>query len=51
MDYVQLKTKELYNLIKNEGLDYICFNKTKIEDELMNYKNVFSKIYKSYWYC
>ena len=49
-----LKKKELDNLIKTEDPDFICFNETKIDDELiekMDYKNLFNKIYKSYWYC
>ena len=49
-----LKTKELDNLIKTEDPDIICFSETRIDDELiekMDYKNLFNKTYKSYWYC
>jgi len=49
-----LRTKELDELIKNEDPDFICFNEIKICNELiikMNLNNLFSKQYKSYWYC
>ena len=49
-----LKRKELDDLIKEEDPDIICFNETKIDNEViekLNLKNLFNKTYKSYWYC
>lgn len=51
-----LKKDELNNLIKTENPDFICFNETKIDNDLiksMNLKDDFQKKYnfKSYWYC
>ena len=49
-----LRKKELDDLIKEEDPDIICFNETKIDNELiekLNLKNIFNKIYKSFWYC
>ena len=49
-----LKKKELDNLIKEEDPDFICFNETKIDYEViekLNLNNLFNKTYKSYWYC
>ena len=49
-----LRKKELDNLIKEEDPDFICFNETKIDYEViekLNLNNIFNKTYKSYWYC
>ena len=49
-----LRRKELDNLIKEEDPDIICFNETKIDNELiekLNLRNLYYKIYKSFWYC
>ena len=49
-----LRKKELDNLIKDEDPDIICFNETKIDDDLiekLNLKDLYNKIYKSFWYC
>jgi len=49
-----LRRKELDNLIKEEDPDFICFNETKIDNDLiekLNLKNIYNKTYKSFWYC
>ena len=49
-----LRKRELDNLIKEEEPDFICFNETKIDYEViekLNLNNLFNKTYKSYWYC
>ena len=46
-----LRKKELDNLIKEEDPDFICFNETKIDYEViekLNLNNIFNKTYKSY---
>ena len=49
-----LRKRELDDLIKEEDPDIICFNETKIDNEIvekLNLKNIFNKTYKSFWYC
>ena len=49
-----LRKRELDDLIKEEDPDIICFNETKIDNELiekLNLRNLFNKTYKSFWYC
>lgn len=49
-----LRKKELDNLIQEEDPDFICFNETKIDYEIiekLNLNNIFNKTYKSFWYC
>ena len=49
-----LRKRELDNLIQEEEPDFICFNETKIDYEViekLNLNNLFNKTYKSYWYC
>ena len=51
-----LQKKDLYNLIQEENPDIICFNETKIEEELiekMNLKKMFKAKYNyiSFWNC
>jgi exodeoxyribonuclease III len=51
-----LQKGELDKLIKEENPDFICFNETKIDDDLiksMNLEKMFKNKYnyKSYWYC
>ena len=51
-----LQKKDLYNLIQEENPDIICFNETKIEEELiekMNLKKMFKEKYNyiSFWNC
>ena len=49
-----LRKKELDNLISEEDPDFICFNETKIDYDViekLNLNNIFNKTYKSYWYC
>ena len=49
-----LRKRELDDLIKEEDPDIICFNETKIDNELiekLNLENIFNKTYKSIWYC
>ena len=49
-----LRKKELDNLISEEDPDFICFNETKIDYEViekLNLNNIFNKTYKSFWYC
>jgi len=49
-----LRKSELDNLIKEEDPDFICFNETKIDYEViekLNLNNIFNKTYKSFWYC
>ena len=51
-----LKKNELDNLIKTENPDFICFNETKVDNDIiksMDLKNTFQNKYnlKSYWNC
>ena len=49
-----LRKKELDDLIEEEDPDIICFNETKIDNELvekLNLTNLYNKTYKSFWYC
>ena len=49
-----LRKNELDILIKEEDPDFICFNETKIDYEViekLNLNNLFNKTYKSFWYC
>ena len=51
-----LQKKDLYNLIQEENPDIICFNETKMEEELiekMNLKKMFKEKYNyiSFWNC
>ena len=51
-----LKTDELDKLIKDENPDFICFNETKIDNDLiksMNLHKFFEEKhkYKSFWCC
>ena len=51
-----IKKNELDNLKKTENPDFICFNETKIDNDLiksMDLKNIFQNKYKlkSFWNC
>ena len=49
-----LRKRELDDLMKEEDPDIICFNETKIDNELiekLNLRNIYNKTYKSFWYC
>ena len=49
-----LRKKELDNLISEEDPDFICFNETKIDYEViekLNLNNLYNKTYKSFWNC
>ena len=51
-----LQKKDIDNLIKEENPDIICFNETKMDEELiekLNLKKMFQEKFNfnSYWYC
>ena len=51
-----LQNKDIDNLIKEENPDIICFNETKMDEELiekLNLKKMFQEKFNfnSYWYC
>ncbi len=49
-----LRKKELDNLISEEDPDFICFNETKIDYDViekLNLNNLYNKTYKSFWNC